>query len=105
MTTLNDTPHVGDDFNLTLAVKKADGSAKDLSGVTVKKIRIRCPGIATVERDATFVTDGSDGLVRYFVPGAENTVDGKWWGQARFTMADGKVRSTSFDSFDVAENL
>lgn len=44
-----------------------NGSAVNISSATSLKIRFRTPDGQTIEKTATFVTDGSDGVMGYTV--------------------------------------
>jgi hypothetical protein len=64
-------------------------SALDISGATSKKISFQSPAGTSVERDADFVNDGSDGLLSYSTVADDFNAAGKWYLQGHVVLADG----------------
>ena len=82
----------------TITVTDEDGDIVDVSGATTKEIVFQRRGGSEITKEATFVTDGTDGQLRYTVEsGEEETVDrvaGSWSRWAHVVFADGEYTST-----------
>ena len=73
-------PHVGDALTWQVTFLDQAGVVKDISAATVKRIKFRKPDDTEVEKDGTFVTDGTDGKLKYKSPTSPVFVDlgGLW---------------------------
>lgn len=81
-----------------------DGSVQDISTATVKEIIFQSPAGTTTSFTATFLTDGTDGIIYY-----DTLVDylneaGLWKTQAKIEINGGTYRS-AVSSFRVNSNL
>lgn len=88
---------------------KEDGAAINASTASVKKIKFRSPSGTVQERDASFFTNGSDGIITYttvlddiVVSGTRNEI---WSIQAYVELASGFKSHTFIDKFEVEANL
>lgn len=80
----------------TITVQDEDGSVVDLSSATELGLRFQRERGTAIEVEATLVTDGADGQLRYAVTEAD-TVDaeaGTWRRWAVVTFSDGEYAST-----------
>jgi hypothetical protein len=97
--------HLGDtgtEFRIT--VVDCNSSAVDVSAATSKKIYLKSPSGTTTEKDADFVTDGSDGLVKYVTVDGDLSEVGTWKIQAKVVALNGSWK-TELKSFKVHRNL
>lgn len=68
--------NVGTRFQATIT---EDGTAVDISSATTKELRFKKPdGSATLVKSATFLTDGSDGIIYYDSQSGDLDVIGGW---------------------------
>ena len=80
------------------------GLVLDISAATNLKMRFQKPSGATVDQAASFVTDGSDGLIRYVTQAGDLDESGWWYRQALFTLG-GWAGSSSRVRFRVWPNI
>lgn len=71
---------VGTKFNLT--IKDDDGNIVDISTASNYDIIFRKPDGTILTKDAVFITDGSDGKIRYTTVAGDLDQYGKWSIQA-----------------------
>jgi len=88
---------------ITVTITEA-GSAKNISTASVKKIWFRDPNGDEVEKTAEFVTDGSDGKVKYTTIADDLDTAGEWEFQAKITTPAATF-GTSRGTFEVGENI
>lgn len=69
-----------------IATIMEDGSVKDVSTATVKKITFKKPDGSTAIKDAAFVTDGTDGKIYYDSEAGFLTPSGPWEHQGYVEM-------------------
>lgn len=93
----------GTGLAIRLQIKEGN-SIVDLSTATVKNIIIEKPDATLVSGSATFVTDGTDGLIYYTSGSADFTQAGEYHAQAYIEMAGFSGYSTPVD-FAVYSNL
>lgn len=99
-----DEIHV-DDIGTNLVVTLSDGgTAVNLSSATTKQIILLAPDGTKLTKTATFVTDGTDGKIKYATIAGDLTQEGEWKLQAHVTMLTGEWRS-DVQTFDVHPNL
>lgn len=84
-----------------------DESPVDISGVNGKFIRMKPPSGATVEHTAEFVTNGTDGLMRYVTTSTDLPAGshGQWYVQGKITYASGNVFYTEVLGIKVRQNI
>lgn len=72
------------------------GVALDVSGATDMKIKFQKPDDAetVMTKDATFTTDGTDGLIRYVTLAADLDVEGDWVIQGWVRLPSGAWHTT-----------
>lgn len=106
MTIANDSIYVGDTgINFIITVNDSvTNLPKNISLVTIKKINVKRAGGSLYTKDMDFVTDGSDGKIKYTVESGDLTVPGKYTFQLYFEGSDG-VRRTSSSTFHVESAL
>jgi hypothetical protein len=80
------------------------GQPLDVSAATVKQIRWKKPSGAYEVRTATFVTDGTDGRIRYVTIAGDLDELGAWEYQAYLELA-GRQFHTSLLAFTVRRIL
>lgn len=93
---------IGTKFLITM--KDQDGDVLDISQATSKKIYFQKPDGTTLNKDASFETNGDDGLIYYTSVENDLTPEGTWQIQAMVVLPDGTWRST-IRSFQVHENI
>ena len=120
MSTIPGGSHVGakatiqkDTFGIYVELEHVDktGAIVDISyavGASDKKITLRKPDGTSTQVDATFTTDGTDGLLRRLIAQGELDDAGPWYVQSYLKFTGAPV---NFDGFSgiaeiiVAENL
>lgn len=96
--------HVGD-IGTEIRVNVKDGTAiVNLSTATVKRFIFVSPGGVELQKEASFYTDGSDGILKYVTDGTEFDEKGVWKGQIFVELAAGSWNSDIF-AFRVYPNL
>ena len=100
-----DEIHVGD--TPTLSATITDGAdAVDISTATTKQLWLKPPYNGTLlEKDATFATDGSDGVIQYEVQTTDFSTDGAWQLQGYVVLSSGDEYHTDVYDFTVYQNL
>jgi hypothetical protein len=93
----------GTEFQFT--IKDQDGTIVNLSTATVKKVKFKRPDTSILIKDATFVTDGIDGKIKYVTLSTDLNAAGFWVVQGYVEVGSGKWHSnkTSFLVYDVIE--
>jgi hypothetical protein len=92
---------VGTVFELTIK----DGQATvDVSTTTAKQIIFRKPDGSTLTKTAAFVTDGTDGKIKYTTIAGDLDSSGIWEYQAKVTFSGG-AWSADIKTFRVHDNL
>jgi hypothetical protein len=96
------------DIGTELLVTIMDGdAAMDVSGATdtgEKMIFLKKPDNTTLAKEAEFVSDGSDGQIKYVVEERVLDQTGTWYIQAYIELQNGSWHSST-DSFTVVENI
>jgi hypothetical protein len=92
---------VGTPFKIT--VYDVDGVV-NLSSCTSKKIYLEKPSGETLEKTASFLTDGSDGIIQYLTIQGDIDEVGTWQIQAKIEFSNSKF-STDIQKFKVLRNL
>jgi hypothetical protein len=83
-----------------------NGIAKNISTATKKKIILRNAGSSSkVVKDATFLTDGSDGKVYYDLLAGDVSTAGTWSAQVYFEMGTFKGFTQPQEIFTGVANL
>ena len=92
---------VGIQFRITV---NEDGSAKNLSGFSTLQLIFKKPSGSKLTKTASFLTDGTDGIITYTSASGDLDEDGNWFIQAR--IADGgSDRKSDIGKFKVHDNL
>jgi hypothetical protein len=97
--------HVGDknvDFVITIT---EDCAAIDISGATSKVIYFTKPSGEVLTKTASFVTDGTDGLIHYATIAGDLNESGVWKIQANVELGSGSSYSSLIKTFKVFCNL
>ena len=92
---------IGTNFDLTF---KEAGVAVDISGATTKEIILRAPDATKTTYAGTFISDGTDGQLRYTTVATDIDQDGHWHLQGKIIMPAGTFFS-SVEDFYVKPNL
>jgi len=87
-----------------MTIRDEDGSVVDISGASTKQLNFLPPDGVNKVMDAAFVTDGTDGKMKYVA--ADGFVDevGLWRWQGYVELASGK-KKTDIHSFRVHDNI
>lgn len=93
------------DVGTSLQVTVQDGkSIVDLSASVIKQIIFKKPDGSTVAKNASFVTDGTDGKIKYTFAASDLSMPGEWLYQAYVTFAASSWKS-DIGQFQVYDNL
>jgi hypothetical protein len=92
----------GTTFELTF--KDQDDAVVDISAATTKTIKFKKPGGTVVDQDGAFVTDGTDGKLKYVAVDGDLDEDGLWSIQGYIKDAQSQYYS-SIKRFQVSANL
>ena len=92
---------VGTEFRILIT---EEGTAVDLSTATLLQIIFRKPDSTTLEVDADYYTDGTDGLIKYNVVDGDIDQAGQWRIQAYVEVGSAKYCSST-GTFKVLCNL
>jgi len=96
--------HIGDAGTKIIIVVEEDGSPLDISLASEKVFRFTTGSGTALLKNASFVTDGSDGELEYTFLTGELSIPGMWYLQAKVVMPTG-TWYTSIVSFMVEPNL
>jgi len=92
-----------DESTIIVTIKEG-GVVVPVQDTTSRQIILKKPSGTTLTKSAVFLTNGSDGKVKYkMLPGEVNELK-TWSVQAIVQWSDGRFAST-IDSFDVESNL
>ena len=89
---------------IELTIKDQDDSAVDVSGASTKQFVFRKPGGTAVVKTAAFVTDGTDGKLKYTTVTDDLDTAGDWQVQAFVDFGSTEWRS-DIKNFMVHPNL
>lgn len=99
------TPHVSDiGTQIRVTLTDENGDPVNVSSATEMVIIIQDPEGVSVEKEAGFYTDGTEGVIVYAIEETDFAVAGKYKIQARVVLPTGTWWST-IGSFKVADNL
>jgi hypothetical protein len=94
-----------DDIGTRFQVTIMDGSSVvDVSTATTKQIILRKPDETNLTKDASFYTDGTDGIITYTTTEGDLDVAGVWQIQAYIIIGSNKWH-TDIGTFRVYPNL
>lgn len=82
-----------------------DGAVVDVSSATVKQLWFQKPDQSTVAFDAAFVTDGTDGKIRYVTSAASDLDQSGGWKLQGHVAFGGYVLHSDVHKFKVFANL
>lgn len=97
--------HVGDvgtQFRVT--VQDCNSTVIDISDATTTEIIFKKPNGDTITQTAYFLTDGSDGIIRYIAASGDLDTTGSWKIQSHIITPSGEWNS-EFKTFKVHRNL
>lgn len=95
--TIYDTVFLNDEGTRIELEIQEDGVVVDISTASVTKIKLKKPDGTILTKDAAFVTDGSDGLIQYFIEqGVLDTV-GLWTARGYVEIGSWKGHSTVYN--------
>ena len=98
--------HIGDIGTEIILTIAEDGAIVNISGVATKFIILRKPSEAVVTKTAEFVTDGTDGQIKYVTISADDLdEDGIWHAQGHVTGLGGWSGKSDIAYFRVKSNL
>lgn len=97
--------HLGDVGTIIqITITDCSGTAIDISNATNIEFVFKKPSGASITRTGLFVTDGTDGLVKYTLIADDIDEIGTWKIQVNITASNGSW-SSCFESFKVHRNL
>ncbi len=97
--------HVGDVGTTFLVTVSEGGAAMDLSAASTKQLIFSPPGGGVVlTKTATFLTDGTDGVLRYVAVSGDLYVKGNWKVQAYLELP-GWSGHSDVGAFEVKPNV
>jgi hypothetical protein len=96
--------HVGDIGTIFRITIKDGDSIVDVSNVDSKIIYLQKPSGTTLQKTATFYTNGTDGIIQYVVSDGDLDEAGTWQIQAKVDFGT-DVFNTNIDKFKVLRNL
>lgn len=76
----------------------------NIRGSTVLQIKLRAPSGKTLDRAATYLSNGMDGKLQYTTVAADLVEDGLYRIQAKYVLA-GEVKTTRWGQFRVGPNI
>jgi hypothetical protein len=94
---------IGTMFKVT--IRKEDDSIKDLSSYTTKQLIFKKPSGTILTKTATFLTDGTDGIIYYTSISGDLDEIGAWKLQAYLHDGSSNYRKSNIGAFRVFENL
>lgn len=90
---------------ITITFVGCEGEPQDISGATGLNILLKPPTGSLQTHAAAYVTDGTDGKIRYTTGSGDISEDGVWHAQGQVVgPATRNIKSTQV-RFTVAENL
>lgn len=92
---------IGTAFTITV---QDDTAVVNISAATTKQIKFKKPGKDVVTKDGVFVTDGTDGQLRYVSVAGDLDEAGKWYIQVYLVLTNWTGHSDQGD-FMVYSNL
>ncbi len=104
VTLLTDKVFVGDIGTSFRATIKEDDTAVDISTATTKQLIFEKPDGTIITRTASFVTDGTDGVIEYLSIAGDLDIGGDWRIQAYIIMS-GWTGRTDIVEFKIYDNL
>lgn len=96
---------IGDANVRFLITIEEDCAAVDISMATDKKIIFQKPDGTTLEKDAEFLTDGTDGIIYYNTVDGDIDACGMWKIQAVIYIGSSSLFHSKIKSFRVYSNL
>jgi len=100
-----DEIHVNDIGTIFTITITENGTPVDISSATTKEFHFDMPNAnGKFSKDASFVTDGTDGKLKYVSESEVLAIAGDWEIQAYIVMPNGSW-STNIDTFRVFENI
>lgn len=93
---------IGTSFEVTLL--DADGNPVDITSALTKELVFMSPLTVRKQKTAAFVTDGSDGKLKYVTQSGDLDAVGPWKLQAVISLVTG-TWSSDIHRFTVHENL
>jgi hypothetical protein len=96
---------VGDEgVSIIVALTDPSGDPISVQAATSKKIRLGKPDGTSVEFDAEFVTDGSDGQISYTTMTDDVDQAGEWQVQG-IVVLGGATKSSAVSTFQAHDNI
>ena len=96
---------IGDIGTVFVATVKDGTTAVDISSASTKIMLFRKPRGKSISRAGAFVTDGTDGQLKYTVVAGDLSEKGIWEWQVRIVFPTGSQWSTDIEAFEVYGNL
>lgn len=96
--------HVGDIGTQLIVTVKDGTSVVDISSATVKYLTLKKPDGTSLQKDTSFVTDGTDGKMSYTTVSGDLSVCGSWKMQGNIEISGNQFK-TDIKTFKVYRNL
>ena len=93
---------IGTVFKVTI---KDGSSAVDISTSTTKQLIFKKPSGQKLEANASYYTDGSDGIITYTTVDGDLNEEGMWKIQGKIILSGGNTFNTDLTSFKIHRNL
>ena len=93
---------IGTVFKVTI---KDGSSSVDISTSTTKQLIFKKPSGQKLEANASYYTDGSDGIITYTTVDGDLNEEGMWKIQGKIILSGGNTFNTDLTSFKVHRNL
>jgi len=97
--------HVGDTNFIFVVTVTEDCVAIDISAATSKIITLLKPSGASLEKTASFTSDGVDGKIQYATVAGDIDEVGLWRIQAVVELGSGSLYHSTIKSFKVMHNI
>jgi hypothetical protein len=93
---------IGTVFKVTI---KDSADVVNVSTATTKQIILKNPSGTKLTKDASFFTDGSDGIITYTTISGDLSEEGMWKLQGYIVLTGGNTFYTDISTFKVYRNL
>ena len=96
--------HVGDVGTQLVVTVKDNTTVVDIASATAKYITLKRPDGTSLQKNTSFVTDGTDGQMQYTTVSGDLSICGSWKMQGKVEITSGDF-NTDITSFKVYRNL
>jgi hypothetical protein len=93
---------IGTVFKVTI---KDSSVVVDISSSTTKQLIFKKPSGEKLEKNASYFTNGSDGIITYTTVDGDLDEEGMWKLQGKIVLSGGNTFNTDLTSFKIHRNL